>query len=306
MWGGATFAALLTLAVIVTRASRCEESTPPPILSHSPAGSRCPSVNDGSLKLMTLNVAHGRGNGINQVFQSAKRISENVDAIGALLRRVAPDVAVLQEADGSSFWSGDFNHVSSLAEKGGFSHSVHGLNVKGAGIAFGTAILSRRLPDDARCVTFDPSPPTFSKGFVSASLPFEDDPASRVTVVSAHLDFSRNSVREKQVQKMVETLEGRIGPPVILGDFNAAWEEGSPVRTLARRLRLKAYKPEEKGHITFPTLKTRLDWVLISEDLEFVSHEILPDVVSDHLAAVAVVRKKARDNREQGGKPPKR
>jgi endonuclease/exonuclease/phosphatase family metal-dependent hydrolase len=250
---------------------------------------------------MTLNVAHGRSNGVNQVFQSAKRISGNVDTIGALLRREGPDVAVLQEADGPSFWSGDFDHVSSLAERGGFSHSVHGLNVKGAGIAFGTAILSRELPQDALCVTFDPSPPTFSKGFVSASLPFKDDPASRVTVVSVHLDFSRKSVRERQVEKMVETLEGRNGPLVIMGDFNAGWKEGSPVQTLARRLRLKAYEPEEKGLITFPALKTRLDWVLLSEDLEFVSHEILPDVVSDHLAVVAVVRKTDRNGVERKG-----
>ena len=272
----------------------------PPILSH-PAEASSPSVNDGSLKLLTLNVAHGRSNGVNQIFQSAKRISGNLDAIGALLRREGPDVAVLQEADGPSFWSGDFNHVSSLAGKGGFSHSVHGLNVKGAGIAYGPAILSREIPEDARCVTFDPSPPTFSKGFVSASLPFKDDPSSRVTVVSVHLDFSRKSVREKQVQKMVETLEGMNGPLVIMGDFNAVWKEGSPVQTLARRLRLKAYKPEEKDLITFPTLKTRLDWVLLSEDLEFVSHEILPDVVSDHLAVVAVVRRTGSDGTGRKG-----
>ena len=33
----------------------------------------------------------------------------------------------------------------------------------------------------------------------------------------------------------------------------------------------------------------RLDWILISTDLDFISYAVWPDVVSDHLGVVAEI-----------------
>jgi endonuclease/exonuclease/phosphatase family metal-dependent hydrolase len=38
---------------------------------------------------------------------------------------------------------------------------------------------------------------------------------------------------------------------------------------------------------TYFTSGRRLDWVLISDELEFLSHAVLPDAISDHQAIVA-------------------
>ncbi len=41
---------------------------------------------------------------------------------------------------------------------------------------------------------------------------------------------------------------------------------------------------------TFPLWKMRLDWILISPQLAFVSYEVLPDTLSDHRGVVSEIR----------------
>ena len=52
---------------------------------------------------------------------------------------------------------------------------------------------------------------------------------------------------------------------------------------------------------TYPSSGRRLDWVLISEDLEFLRHEVLPQVVSDHQAVAAIIGLKSMNDIAQGG-----
>ena len=74
-----------------------------------------------------------------------------------------------------------------------------------------------------------------------------------------------------------------------MGDLNCTWssEEG-PVRSLAEALELEAWKPEE-NLVTFPSRETRIDWILISPELEFRSYRVLDDVLSDHLGVIAEI-----------------
>jgi endonuclease/exonuclease/phosphatase family metal-dependent hydrolase len=44
--------------------------------------------------------------------------------------------------------------------------------------------------------------------------------------------------------------------------------------------------------VTFPKTGRRLDWILVSPQLEFADHRILDDPISDHYAVVAEIRKK--------------
>ena len=47
-------------------------------------------------------------------------------------------------------------------------------------------------------------------------------------------------------------------------------------------------KPDHDGLGTYKkTTGKRLDWILVSRDLEFRKHEVLPDVVADHFAVFA-------------------
>ena len=75
-----------------------------------------------------------------------------------------------------------------------------------------------------------------------------------------------------------------------MGDFNCEWgSDDSPLCALAKRLGLKTHRPEAPGLATFPRSKKRLDWILLSGELELVTHAVLDDVVSDHRPVVAKI-----------------
>ncbi len=259
--------------------------------SHAHANSRAPAARP-ALRVMTLNLAHGRKDGTHQLLQSTARIRANLDDVVTVLGRLEPDVVALQEADGPSFWSGDFDHVEFVAEWASFGYFSRAEHVKGLGLAYGTAVVSKRHLRDARCVTFEPTPPSPSKGFLVATVvwPIVEGKSTSVDVISVHLDFSRQSVRQRQIAAIVKNVKPRERPLIVMGDCNCSWtDEESPLKALARELDLKVFQPDASTLATFPASGRRLDWILISSDLEFRSHQVVPDTLSDHLAVMAEV-----------------
>ena len=73
---------------------------------------------------------------------------------------------------------------------------------------------------------------------------------------------------------------------VIMGDFNTHW---SPtILELCAKLNLKAYRPETQ-EITFPKLKKRLDWILVSREISFLHYEAHKSDLSDHYPVSATL-----------------
>ncbi|MCK5311674.1 MAG: endonuclease/exonuclease/phosphatase family protein [Desulfobacteraceae bacterium] len=279
---------ILTLCVAGKRESVPVISEYPVLLSKE---KHVPSLNNNSvMKILTLNIAHGRKDGASQIFQSKEEIKSNLDDIVSLLQRINPDLVALQEADGPSVWSGDFSHVAYLAEKAGYYYSVRGAHVEGIMLSYGTALLSKHPLCKPASLTFEPSPPTFSKGFVSADI--NTGVKSETKIVSVHLDFFRKTVREQQVKDMVDKLSISKKPLIVMGDFNCEWEDGSALQILAEKLNLTAYQTGAENMITFPALKKRLDYILISKDFEFTTYKVIEDIVSDHLGVITEIRKK--------------
>lgn len=104
-----------------------------------------------------------------------------------------------------------------------------------------------------------------------------------------HLDFSRQAVREKQIAEMREILSARMNSTIIMGDFNSEWlSDASVVKELATNSRFLTYKPEDKNYNTYKV--KRLDWILISKDLEFVNYRVLPETLSDHAMVLSEIR----------------
>lgn len=260
---------------------------------HRADSNDAPGREPGTLRLMTLNLAHGRSSGPHQLFQSGERIKGNLFAVTQLLVRERPDVVGLQEADGPSVWSGRMNHVAMLADAAGFAYSTQAANVDGIGLSYGTAIISRLPLLDPIGITFAPSPPTFSKGLTLVTVEWPSAPGVMIDIVSVHLDFSRAGIRAKQVREIVHTMGTRLNPLVVMGDFNCDWNDSqSAVQVLARDLDLCAFQPEDQALATFPSTGRRLDWILVDPRLEITSYTTLPDNVSDHLAVVCEIRLK--------------
>jgi endonuclease/exonuclease/phosphatase family metal-dependent hydrolase len=253
-----------------------------------PAYSAKAPVARSALSVMTLNLAHGRGSGRNQLLQSTQSITANLVQVVDLLKRIDADVVALQEADGVSFWSGNFNHVGYLAENAGYPEHRLAVNVQGRHFAYGTGFLSRYQILQTVKHTFSPSPPTLTKGFLLSSIrgPLGQDVV--IDVVSVHLDFSRAGVRERQIDEMIQIMGKRSRPTIVLGDFNSEWPgKASAVRDLAKEYQMRPWQPDRDDLGTYSEGRKRLDWILISDELDFLDYQVLPDVVSDHQAVFA-------------------
>ena len=257
----------------------------------SAGGDRAPKASTGEvLRVASLNMAHGRKDGLNQLFLSTATIRRNLSDIAQALRRYQPDVVALQEADAESWWSGGFDHVAYLAAEAAYPWRLHAHNVDSWFSTFGVALLSRQPLFDGQAHTFAASPPTLNKGLVLASIHWPVDDTTRVIdVVSVHLDFSRRSVREKQIRELRALLAARGNPTIIMGDFNSEWfREASVIRALVEDSRFTAYAPESVGYDSYKN--KRLDWILITRDLQFVSYRVVDEVLSDHALLLAGVR----------------
>ena len=249
------------------------------------------SVPDTTLKVVTLNVAHGRRDGRHQALVSTKTIRSNLDEVASVLVRDAPDVVALQEADGPSIWSGSFDHVEYMAEQAGFAHSFRGRHVHGLKLSYGTALLSCLPLDDCVSKTFAPSPPTLSKGIVIGLIAWPSRPDVNLTVASVHLDFARASVRQSQVKEIIQLVGDIERPLLLMGDFNCEWQgDETSLRMLADQLDLRAFESSATNRSTFPGSGKRLDWILISPDLEFVQYTNVDDTLSDHQGVTAELR----------------
>lgn len=247
---------------------------------------------DRHLRLLTLNVAHGRRTGPHQALLKSPVLERNLQDIASTMRHLAPDVVALQEADGPSSWSGNFDHVATLArlaELADFYRGEH--NPFGLGrlrLSSGTALL-------ARVPLIDPASQRFglswrdTKGFVVATVSVPGWEGLEVDLVSVHLDFLAPGARRKQIAHLGEALADRKRPLVVLGDLNCCWErEPRSMRLLTEGLGLRAHEPEARVP-TFPSTRPRrrLDWILISPELEFARYRTLPVPLSDHLGVLA-------------------
>lgn len=252
-----------------------------------------------TLRVMTLNLAHGRKDSLNQLLLGEAGIRSNLAEIAVFLDKAGADVVALQEADAPSLWSGNFDHVALLAEQAGYPVFESSNQATSWFFSYGTALLSRVSLSGVQHHTFRPSPPTMSKGYTLGQIMWQPRAGEPVLVdiVSVHLDFSRKSVREQQATELSEMLAGRGNPMIIMGDFNSDWSaDEEVVRALAERAGLHVYQSEAGNFSTYRSSARRFDWILISKQLEFVSFEVMPDILSDHYAVVAEIAMQSADD----------
>lgn len=281
------FSALFTASPIAAPGDRLEH------LEVSASGVGDESPPSGTLVVASLNIAHGRGTSLNQLLVSSPVTRQNLATLADYFASASADVVALQEADAASHWSGNFNHVAYIAEEALYPWYTQAAHAQ-IGIAnYGTAIMSRHPMLGAVALAFSPTPPTAQKGFTLAEIAWRGalsgDGVVKVDVISVHLDFSRESVRAEQVKELKAVLEGRVNPVIIMGDFNSEsiasdLREPDPV---SQRY-LHSWFDAEQDMTTYKD--KRLDWILLSNELEFVRYHTAKEVLSDHRAVVAEIR----------------
>jgi endonuclease/exonuclease/phosphatase family metal-dependent hydrolase len=276
--------ALLAAAAIVWRGCQpAQEHLPVTAVAGEPAPA-------GVLRVMTLNLAHGRAAAFNQALLPRNRIAENLTHVAEVLAREQPELVALQEADGPSLWSGHFDHVQSLADAAGFAARFRGQHVRGVGplrLDYGTALLARTplvRPESRvfRKAAWD------TKGFVRATVRPTALGGAALEVISVHLDFASAEVRAAQVEDLIAALRPLPPPRLVMGDFNCDLDEPGCITALAAALDLVVIAPAGETP-TFPSdaPRLRIDWILASPGFAVRAQRVLPDILSDHCAVLA-------------------
>ena len=239
------------------------------------------------LRLSTFNLAHGRGKSISHFALRREKIEKNLISAAEEIRHRPVDLLALQEAEAEMVWHKNLHQSQFLAEHAGFRHVAQGEHVTGKRMTYGTALLSKLKIVDSESHTFPRSRLTFPKGFVSSEIISHCKKHFRV--ISLHLDFLHEKTRKRQVHMLCEYLDQtKPLPLIIMGDFNSQFSRNSALKYLAEKLNLSLWNPEEKI-VSFPKLRLRLDWILISKEMRFRKYQLWDDLASDHLAVRAEI-----------------
>jgi endonuclease/exonuclease/phosphatase family metal-dependent hydrolase len=249
------------------------------------------------IRLMTFNIAHGRGLGLYQGFTSQRRLRRNISAIAELLRTLHIDVAAFQEIDEDSHWHHGLRMMDELAAESGFSNALMGLNNVREGekpLAYGNALFSN-LPVEL----WDNHPfgnsPLGEKGFMYAEIALGGP--YLLPIVNLHLDYRSRKRRIEQVGRMIDHLAARVPradrvhlQPIVCGDFNSGAGRGDDaVACLFEYFNSRGnYAILPSSGRTFPSfLPGRcLDFIFLPNNLRIRACHVVPTLLSDHRPVV--------------------
>ena len=244
------------------------------------------------LRLVTFNIAHGRGLTPIQGLTSQRKLRVNLRKIAALINRLAPDVIAMQEIDECSRWSGNFDHLDYLRVHAGFPYAVFGINTRRAGLlnlCYGNALLSRHPLVETETVAFGQRR-VGGKGFLYAEIKVGEH---SVPFVNLHLHFRSRMQRLSQLDRLVGWLreKGRsrpkawLIPPIICGDFNNPSTRDDATASLLSHLSDHGdYTMYPQTGATFPSPMPRrtLDFIFLPAGCKNVRCEVVRSFLSDH------------------------
>jgi endonuclease/exonuclease/phosphatase family metal-dependent hydrolase len=243
-------------------------------------------------RLVTLNIAHGRGLNPIQGASTVERLQRNLQRIAALLRRIKPDVVALQEIDQCSAWAGNFDQLDYLARRTSMAYSAFGVHNRREGrlnLAYGNAILSRHPLITSETVSFGERR-VGEKGFIYAELELPD---GHLPLVNLHLHYRSRAKRFDQLDRLLEFLQekeaahGGTWPtlPIVCGDFNTPEKAADVTGALLEHLQeLGDYSLHPRRGRTFPSVLPvrRLDFVYLPPRALRPKSRVLRSLVSDH------------------------
>ncbi|MDP6636995.1 MAG: endonuclease/exonuclease/phosphatase family protein [Phycisphaerae bacterium] len=274
---------------------------------------------DGTLRVVTFNIAHGRGlTGSNWQLGRKEAQLSRLDQIAALLRDANADIVVLNEVDFDAVWTSGVNQARYIARKAGFPFLAEQRNFDMAipffSLRWGNAILSKRPIANAQCVNFaahatwERIVAGHKKGLL-CEIELGDGSVTRV--LGVHLDTRSESTR-LPAAKQIENIRAESKTPLILaGDMNSGPLGFPDVRPtsdgrtcMSYLLATGAYRTDplsEPGpdDYTFPSSNpTRtIDWILVTREWKITSRTVLNRQLSDHNAVLMEIQFESAEQR---------
>jgi endonuclease/exonuclease/phosphatase family metal-dependent hydrolase len=244
------------------------------------------------LRLVTFNIAHGRGLTPVQGFTLPRKIRTNLLKIAHLLHELKADVVALQEIDQCSRWAGNFDHLEFLRRHAHFPYAVFGITTRREGLfnlSYGNAILSRHPIVESEAITFGQRR-IGEKGFLFAEL---DVRGRCVPIINLHLHYRSRVHRFRQLDRMMAwlTLKHRAHgerwrtPPIVCGDFNTPGTVSDATASLLSHLHDFAdYSLHPRQGRTFPSPwpSRTLDFVFLPPACRHPRDEVPRSFLSDH------------------------
>jgi endonuclease/exonuclease/phosphatase family metal-dependent hydrolase len=248
------------------------------------------------LRLITFNIAHGRGLTPIQGLTSPRKLRLNLRRIATLLEKLKPDVVALQEIDERSRWAGNFDHLDYLRVHTRFPHAVFGINNRRAGLlnlSYGNAVLSRLTVRTAETVVFGQRR-LGEKGFLYVEL---DVGGRCLPLVNLHLHFGSRVQRLRQLERLLTWLREKhrlhasrwAVPPIICGDFNNPGTRDDATASLLSHLSDYcdyALYPETGPTFPSPLPRRALDFIFLPAGCTAARCEIVRSMLSDHRPVV--------------------
>lgn len=266
------------------------------MLEHAASDSRI-------IRVVTLNIAHGRGLSAYQGFHSEKGIERRLKSVAQLLERLNADIVALQEVDEDSHWNRRIHLLDTLKRRTGYPHSYLGVHNRRGGthpLAYGNGLLTRFPIEIAEKRAFGQST-LGEKGFVCVEL---ETPHGRLPVINLHLDFRSRLRRIRQVEQLVQYLDDKRYTsegtphlsPIVCGDFNSKEARSSDaVRHLFQYLKGQCdYQlyPQGRRSKTFPSIFPihGLDFIFVPPEYEVFDSQVIRSFVSDHRPVLVTLR----------------
>ncbi|HEV8072631.1 MAG TPA: endonuclease/exonuclease/phosphatase family protein [Opitutaceae bacterium] len=245
------------------------------------------------LRIVTFNIAHGRGLMPISGLTSRRRIEVRLKKIAHLIKRLEPDIVALQEIDENSRWAGSFDHLEFLREHAGFPHAIFGVNNRHNGrlhLNYGNALLSRHPILGWETVTFGQRR-IGEKGFLFAEI---DIHGRRVPVVNLHLHFGARERRFIQLRQLTDYLKEKQRhrhvhwhmPPILCGDLNNPSHIPDATASLLTYFSSHGHYTlhPQAGVRTFPSLwpSRTLDFVFLPPRCVEPRCKVIRTLLSDH------------------------
>ncbi|MCF7689062.1 MAG: endonuclease/exonuclease/phosphatase family protein [Cephaloticoccus sp.] len=244
------------------------------------------------LRILTFNIAHGRGLTPISGFTLGRKLRANLRKIGRLINELEPDVVALQEIDQNSRWAGNFDHLEYLKLHTGFQHAIFGINNRRGGLLnlnYGNAILSRHPIIESESIVFG-ARTVGEKGFLYVEL---DVGGKRVPIVNLHLHYRSRVHRFRQVEQVMDYVTHKHHhrrdhwhmPPIVCGDLNNPSHLPDATAELLRYFSLHGdYSLHPKAGRTFPSpMPSRaLDFIFLPPACGEVKCEVVRSFLSDH------------------------
>jgi len=245
-----------------------------------------------SLRLMTYNIAHGRGLSLYQGFHGEKRLRKNLGLIGEIIAQSRADVVALQEVDEDSHWNKGLDQLALLQADCGLPHALYGINNRRSGekhLNYGNGILSRHPIHHWRNNPFGDAS-LGEKGFLYAEL---DIAGHHLPLINLHLDYKSRKKRVTQIEQVIAFITDQPPPkgrerlaPIICGDFNSRSQpkQDAVNHLFDHILEHREYRRYPDSGFTFPSHfpSWTIDFVFLPFPYKMTRCEILPDCLSDH------------------------